>query len=201
MVGHSKGGNVAVYSGIFCNPRIQNRIIEITSADGPGFDKNIIETEEYKAILNRIHTYIPQSSVIGRLLEHEEEYRIVESVQKGIMQHDIYSWQVEGPKIKAIREVTNGSEMINEVTRSWLKNTTPEQRKEFVDIVFQIVNTTNVHSVREFSIKNVGKIIDSYSSIEKEEKKEIKEMIKVLFKTSFNTIKDDLLQQRNLDKN
>ena len=198
--GHSKGGNVAVYSGIFCNPRTQNKIIEITSADGPGFDKAIIETEEYKTILERIHTYIPQSSVIGRLLEHEEEYRIVESIQKGIMQHDIYSWQVEGTKIKSIAEVTNGSEMINEITRSWLKNTTPEQRKDFVEVTFQILNATNAQSVRELSIKNAGQIINSYSNIEKDEKKEIKEMVKVLFKTSFNTIKDELLQLKNLEK-
>ena len=168
--GHSKGGNVAVYSGIFCNQRTQNKIIEITSADGPGFDKAIIETEEYKTILERIHTYIPQSSVIGRLLEHEEEYRIVESIQKGIMQHDIYSWQVEGTKIKSIAEVTNGSQVINEVTRNWLKNTTPEQRKDFVEVIFQILNATNAKSVHEISIKNMGKMIDSYSNIEKEEK-------------------------------
>ena len=201
--GHSKGGNLAVYSGIFTNLKTQNRIIDITSADGPGFDKDIIDTKEYKAILDRIHTYIPQSSVIGRLLEHEEEYRIVESVQKGIMQHDIYSWQVEGPKIKSIEEVTNQSEMVNGVVRSWLKSTSPEQRKNFVDIVFQIFNTTQVETVHDLSIgliKNMGKVMSTYKNIDEEEKKEIKDIVKTLFKTSFSTIKEELLQQRNLDK-
>ena len=195
--GHSKGGNVAVYSGIFANAKIQKRIIEITSADGPGFDKDIIETNEYQAILNKIHTYIPQSSIIGRLLEHEEEYRIVESIQKGIMQHDIYSWQVEGPKIKSIEEVTNQSEMINGVVRSWLKSTSPEQRKNFIDIIFQILNTTNVHSVHQLSIKNLGKVMDTYKNMEENEKQEIKDILKILFKTSFNTIKVELPQLMN----
>ena len=190
--GHSKGGNVAVYSGIFASKKTQNKIIEITSADGPGFDKEIIETDGYQAILDRIHTYIPQTSIIGRLLEHEEEYRIVESIQKGIMQHDIYSWQVEGPKIKSIEEVTDQSEMINEVVRNWLKSTSPEQRKNFVDIVFQILNTTKVHSVRDFSIKDMATIIDTYNNMEKDEKKEIKDMVKILFKTSFGTMKEEI---------
>ena len=69
--GHSKGGNVAVYSSIFCNKKTKSRIIDVTNADGPGFDKSIIQTKEYKEILDRIHTFIPQTSIIGRLLEHE----------------------------------------------------------------------------------------------------------------------------------
>ena len=124
-------------------------------------------------------------------------------MQKGIMQHDIYSWQVEGPKIKSIEEVTNQSEMVNGVVRSWLKSTSPEQRKSFVDIVFQILNTTQVETVHDLSmglIKNMGKVMSTYKNIDEAEKKEINEILKILFKTSFNTIKDELLQQRNLDK-
>ena len=111
------------------------------------------------------------------------------------MQHDIYSWQVEGSKIKRITEVTNQSEMVNGVVRSWLKSTSPEQRKNFVDIVFQILNTTQVETVHDLSmglIKNMGKVMDTYKNIDEAEKKEIKDIVKTLFKTSFNTIKDEL---------
>ncbi len=52
--GHSKGGNVAVYSAIFAKKEIQNRIIDVTNHDGPGFDKSIIERGEYKRVLNKI---------------------------------------------------------------------------------------------------------------------------------------------------
>lgn len=193
--GHSKGGNVAVYSGIFCNNKIKNRIIEIINADGPGFDSSIIKTGEYRDILNRIHTYIPQSSVIGRLLEHEEEYKIVESIQKGIMQHDIYSWQVEGPKIVSISENTNGSEIVNGVVRSWLKNTTPEQRKNFINIIYDVLSTTNVSSIHDLSmglLKNIGIVVDTYKNIDENEKREIKEILKILVKTSFHTLKEEI---------
>ena len=196
--GHSKGGNVAVYASIFCKPRIQNRIVEVINADGPGFDKTIIESEAYKEIVTRVHTFIPQDSVIGRLLEHEEKYKVVESIEKGIMQHDIYSWQVEGPNIIGYDSVTNGSEVVNEVVRSWLKNTTPEQRKNFINVVFDVINTTKVETVHDLSagiVKNIGKIADTYKNIDDEEKKELKEIFKTLVKSSWDTLKEEYKKQ------
>ena len=39
--GHSKGGNIAVYSAIKCDMSIKNRITHIFSHDGPGFSDEI----------------------------------------------------------------------------------------------------------------------------------------------------------------
>ena len=42
LCGHSKGGNLAVYSAAFCTEAIQRRILEVRNFDGPGFnEKNI----------------------------------------------------------------------------------------------------------------------------------------------------------------
>ena len=119
--GHSKGGNVAVYAAVFAGNKIQDRIINVTNHDGPGCDETIIEKPEYKRILDKLYTYIPQSSVIGRLLEHEEKYKVVKSLEKGIMQHDIYSWQVLGTKIVQMKEVTNAVTM-REISSAKMKN-------------------------------------------------------------------------------
>ena len=40
--GHSKGGNLAIYSSMFCDDKIKKRILAIINADGPGFDKKVI---------------------------------------------------------------------------------------------------------------------------------------------------------------
>ena len=193
--GHSKGGNVAVYSSIFCDKKTKSKIIDVTNADGPGFDKSIIQTKEYKEILDRIHTFIPQTSIIGRLLEHEEKYQVVESIQKGIMQHDIYSWQIEGPKIKAIKSVDNNSEIVNGIVRSWLKNTTPKQRENFINVVFEIIqqtNATNIHELSAALLKNMGTVLNTYRNIDEEERKEITNILKMLIKTSFSTLKEEI---------
>ncbi len=191
--GHSKGGNVAVYSAVFVEKEIQDRIIDVTNHDGPGFDETIIETKEYKRILDKIYTYIPQSSIIGRLLEHEEKYKVVKSIEKGIMQHDIYSWQVLGTKIVQMKQVTNGSELINKTIKNWLKETTPEQRKNVIDILYNVIESTNAVTMREISssrMKSVSKMMKSYRSIEEKDRKMINKVFVGLGMAAKESIKN-----------
>ena len=195
MGGHSKGGNIAVYSGAFVNNKIRNRIIEITNADGPGFDSSIINKNEFIEMVDKIHTLIPQSSIIGRVLEHEEKYEIVKSIQKGIMQHDIYSWEVEENKFVRISEMTNGSEVINKIIRDWLKHTTIEQRRNFVNIIYDALSTTNITSVNDFSsqiLKNIPIITETYKNISANDRKQINKMLKLLAITIFQTLKEEI---------
>ena len=191
--GHSKGGNLSVYASMFCKKRIQKKIVEIINADGPGFDETIFNTESYIKTLEKVKTYIPQSSIIGRLLEHDEDYEIIHSTQKGIMQHDIYSWQVNAANLVRIPNLTNDSQFVNKVVRDWLKNTTPEQRKNFVNIIYDVLITTDAKSVHDFgveTIKKVATVIKTYKNIEKEDRKEIEKMIKLMFESAVKTIKD-----------
>ena len=139
--GHSKGGNLAVYAAAFCDKKIKKRIIDVYNNDGPGFQEKIIETTEYQEILPKVHTYMPQTSIIGRLLNHEERITILKSTQTGIMQHDLYTWQVLGDKF--IRdEFTNSSEFIDHTISDWLKAVSPEQREKFIDTLFEVLNAT-----------------------------------------------------------
>ena len=79
--GHSKGGNLAVYAAAFCNKHVKDKIINVYNNDGPGFCDEVVNSEQYKEIIDRVHTYIPQTSIIGRLLNHEEETIILKSTQ------------------------------------------------------------------------------------------------------------------------
>ena len=190
--GHSKGGNLSVYASMFCKDRIKKKIVEIINADGPGFDESIFNTENYIKISEKLNTYIPQSSIIGRLLEHDEDYEIIHSTQKGIMQHDIYSWQVNSTNLVRIPNLTDNSQFVNKVVRDWLKNTTPEQRKNFVNVIYDVLAATEARSLSDFGVdtlKKVTTVIKSYKNIDKEERKEIEAMIKLMFESTINIIK------------
>ena len=207
LSGHSKGGNIAVYSAIYADKKIKDRIINVTNHEGPGFDNSIISTKKYKEIIDRIHTYIPQESVIGRLLEHEEKYKVIKSTEKGIMQHDIYSWQVLGTDIIEIGELTNGSNLVNKTIRNYLKDTTVEQRKAFVDIVYQIMTATNATTMRELSldkVKTMTTMIKSYRNLNEEDKKMVKEVIVIIGKAVRKTLEENQKREkkpRNIGKN
>ena len=190
--GHSKGGNLAVYASMFCKDRIKKKIVEVINADGPGFDEAIFNTENYLKTLEKVNTYIPQSSIIGRLLEHDGDYQIIQSTQKGIMQHDIYSWQVNATNLVRIQNLTNNSNLVDKVVRDWLKNTTPEKRKNFINVIYDVLVATDAKNINDFgvdTIKKVATVIKSYKNIEKEERKEIEAMIKLMFESARNTIK------------
>ncbi len=183
--GHSKGGNLAVYSSIFCNSEIKDRIINIYNNDGPGFSDKITETAEYKDIINKVHTYIPQSSVIGRLLNHQEKYTVIKSTQKGIMQHDLYSWQLEGKEFITVDEVTNGSEFVDKTIKTWLSNVEPEKRAQVINIIFDILKTTDAETlagIRENWFNSAKIIIKTYQNVDDESKKMITQVFHSLLK-------------------
>ena len=125
--GHSKGGNLAIYSAINCNKRVKKKIKCVYNNDGPGFSEKVVQSPEYEKMIKKVHTYIPQTSIIGRLLNHKEETTIIKSTQMGIMQHDLYSWQVLGAKFVE-DELTNSSEFIDQKITNWLREVSPEQR-------------------------------------------------------------------------
>ena len=201
--GHSKGGNLAVYAAMFTNSKVKKRIINIYNNDGPGFDDEIIKTKEYNEILPKVHTYIPQSSVIGRLLNHEEKYTVVQSIQKGIMQHDLYSWQLEGKEFICLEKVTNGSEIFDKTLKEWLINITPEQRGIVIDTAFDILNTTEVEYFSELKknwFLNIRLMLGRYKNLDDESKKVISEIVQKLVSTVKNIISNEMTSFRKSKK-
>lgn len=191
--GHSKGGNVAIYAAIMAPSIIQDRIIKVYNYDGPGFNRKLAEEFKNHPILAKIETYFPQDSIIGRIMEHEEKCIIVESTEKGIMQHDIYSWQVLKDDLIKVETLTENSEIINKTLNDWLKNTTPEQRKVFMDGIFDLFYSTEADTFGEISknlTTNIKIIFKTYKNINDEEKKQITEMLKLFAKAYFSYSKD-----------
>ena len=191
--GHSKGGNLAVYASAFCDETVKNRIIEVYNNDGPGFFEEIVETSEYQSILPKVHTYIPQSSIIGRLLNHEEQYTVVKSTQVGIYQHDLYSWQLIGKKFVEMNEVTNESEFIDKSLKKWLKEVDKEQREKFWVALFDILSSTDAETLSQISdnwFVNSKKIFNTYKNLDEDSKEIINKTMKSLFSIVKENIKN-----------
>lgn len=193
--GHSKGGNIAVYAATFASKDVKDRIINVYNNDGPGFCEDVIETPEYQEILPRVHTYIPQSSIIGRLMNHKEKYTIVESVQKGIMQHDLYSWQVLGKEFVTLKKLTSESEFIDKTIKDWLENVEPEKREQVIDAVFEILNTTEAQTMKELKANwfaNAKTILGTYKNIDSDTKEMVWQTVNELLKVAKNNIFEEL---------
>ena len=191
--GHSKGGNVAIYSYVTVNNEIKNRVIKVYNYDGPGFNRYISNKMKLtKVYLNKIQGYIPQESIVGRLLNHIEKCQIVKSDNKGFLQHDIYSWEVTKDNVVTSDRLTDKSEIINDTLTKWLEDITPEKRKLFVDFVFDLLYSTDTIHFEDMTknlSKSIIKIFKSYSGINEDEKKEFLNMIKLFLSTYINESK------------
>lgn len=141
LTGHSKGGNLAVFAAATGGTWVQNRILAVFNQDGPGFLEHITKSEGYIRILPKIKTYVPQSSIIGMVLSHQEPHIIIHSKQLGIMQHDLYSWEVMGADFLLAESMTADSRFWEQTFRGWIDGMKPEERSHFFDTLFRLLET------------------------------------------------------------
>lgn len=185
--GHSKGGNLAVYAAVNCTENIKKKIIRVYNNDGPGFTKRMAFSNEYKAMLPKIVTIVPESSVVGMLLEREGEYTVVKSNQNGLMQHDALSWNVTGSGFECIEEINPKSLLLNHSIKSWLDTLDNAQREQFVDSLYTILTSTQAKTLRELKShgwRSVAALLKTFSSMDKETKKFVTMTIQALIKES-----------------
>ena len=151
IVGHSKGGNLAVYASACVSPKAQKRIESIWSYDGPGMNREMSQSEGYERIREKISSYIPQTSIIGLLMDYFEPYTVVRSAASGISQHDPMSWQIYGPQFETLEDVDQTAKVTRDTLHDWLQNSTPEQRADFVDTLFCLVDTTKATKMSDLT--------------------------------------------------
>lgn len=156
VCGHSKGGNLAMYAAAMSDPEVRNAIRGVYNNDGPGFQERMLTAPGYLEMVPRIHTFVPQSSIIGMLMEHAEPYRVIKSTQVGIMQHDVFTWEVEGKAFLPVEELTPDAKFVNATIRGWLMSMDLQERNQMVDALFKLLTYGNVERAADiFQPKNI----------------------------------------------
>ena len=151
VTGHSKGGNLAVYAGVRCAENVKPRIVGVWNNDGPGFGGGMIHDPAYLDLKPKIHTILPKSSLVGILLEHDEDYTVVSSKQVGLLQHDALSWGVMGGKFVHLREIGEDSKHSDRTMNAWIRDMTPEQRAQFTEALYRILSSDNALTLTDLA--------------------------------------------------
>jgi hypothetical protein len=140
--GHSKGGNLAMYAAVHCGSAYRYRIRSVFNHDGPGFCDNTLSTPEYLEMRERIHTFLPASSIVAVLLEHDDNYKIVKSEANGLLQHDPYSWQILGPDFAYTTERTAFGKETEAIIDRFVNELSPARRRQFGEALFTVLEST-----------------------------------------------------------
>lgn len=183
--GHSKGGNLALVSSMYSNYFVKKKIINIYSNDGQGLRKAQIESKYYEKIKDRYIHIIPNSSIVGLLLRHENNYIVVKSNMPGLLSHDMLTWQVSFDHLEKAR-LSRFSKVFDDGFLSWLDKYDDEKRKLFVKSVFDILRENNIETLLQFkeNYKELIKVIKSSKNINPMVKEMTLDLVKVIAKTN-----------------
>lgn len=190
--GHSKGGNLAVFAAAVCPRKTQDRILCVYNYDGPGFQEGMLRFQGYNDIIPKVHSFVPQSAVIGMLLSHQGGYTVVRSSEKGLLQHDPYSWDILGADFVRLEAVSKESQFWDKTLKNWLNSLSQQKREKFVDALFELLSTnyTDEQGKLELSPKNVYRSLQTLKDEDEETKKAIFEGLWLLWQAARKTAGD-----------
>lgn len=193
LTGHSKGGNLAAYAAAHASPQVQERILSICSFDGPGLDDTTLSSPGYARIKPMLHSFIPQGSIVGLLMGHEEDYVIIRSNATGLYQHDLFTWQLQGLDFETLEKTTLSSQLMDETLHNFLENGTPAQRRTFVDGLFQLLAATEaatLHQMSEDKPRTITKILLAALDMDEETRKAFLQTARILLTSGAQSLRD-----------
>jgi len=193
--GHSKGGNLAVYATMHCKDKIRSRIAEVFSHDGPGFREGVFGSEEYARVKPYIRPTMPQSSIVGMLLEQHESYSVVKSAQIGIMQHDPFTWLIKDDDFHYLEELDSLALFNDKVIQTWLNAMTDSDRERFVDALFGVAESAGVSSFSDLSEDFFDKAkaaMDAVRDLDDDTSRFVSQTLKYLVTVSVRNLKPDI---------
>lgn len=190
--GHSKGGNLAAWAAIHISAPLQDRLLAAYNNDGPGFSHDMVDSAAYRRVADKLHTYIPESSIVGILLEHAEDYAVIDSSNRSIMQHEPMSWNVEGPRFVHLGQRSPMGKVSDDLLRQWIGSMTPQEREQFTDALFDILSmsgkTRTLEDLRAGGLAKMAALLKQYNGADEKDKKIITE----IFRRLASDVKDEM---------
>ena len=175
--GHSKGGNLAVYSSIYTKIFNKMRIKKIYNFDGPGFGVNVYKSINYKMIKKRTIKLVPSSSVVGMLLLNEDDYKVIKSIGLSIQQHNPFYWLIKNNTFIYLKDRAIDSKYIDKTITSWIKTLSDKEMILFIDTIFDLLGYDN----NNLKITNIFNILKSIYKGNKELNNDTKEKMNEIF--------------------
>ena len=190
LIGHSKGGNLAIYSGVMCSEDIKERITEILCFDNPGFTDEFINSKKYLESEHKIVKFVPEESMIGMILSNRGSYKVIKSHGIGFFQHDPFMWQIEDNDFVSGNRVVTRAQIIDDTFNDWVFGFEPRQRELFVESLFNIIAETNGQNAATFGQwaenlrGNIPTMIDAVKELDPDTRALMLKVFRHLFSTA-----------------
>lgn len=158
--GHSKGGNLAVYAASMAPAEVQCRIRAVYCFDGPGFKPEFYTESAYEAISGRLHDIVPETSIVGMLLDKAKEPEIVGCSKKGIASHDGYVWHTSPKGFIRKKSLSQSSIALNEATSQVLQEMSEDETEQMIEQLFDALGGTGAKTITELAEQRLSSSIE-----------------------------------------
>ncbi|WP_297377708.1 Mbeg1-like protein [uncultured Helcococcus sp.] len=190
VIGHSKGGNFAVFSSSLQDKTLQNRIELVYDFDGPGFLDEFYQRPDYSPINEKIRKFIPKKSLFGLLLRSDSKPIVISSEGLMVWQHSPFTWFIENYQILNDGKLTDLSLHTRNVAANLLKSYDKEERKAVLVALhdlFENIEADNVLDLFNHKLSSLFKIFKHMNNEDNENMQVLKDVASDLF----HLIKDE----------
>lgn len=174
--GHSKGGNLALYSAVQSSTSLREKIAELLLLDSPGLMKSLLEKPSYQELKARMTVIRPQDSVVGVMLYWEIPAQLVAAEGIGFAQHNALSWEVDlaANDFAYEDQPTELSQRLEETFQEWIETLPKQQLKQVCDLVFDTILDSGIESLDDIGIQalpQIGQMLQEFGNLSDKQKK------------------------------
>lgn len=178
LVGHSKGGNLAMCAGMEIPSGLRDKVKVIYNFDGPGFLKKEYE-KKFNLIKEKVVNIVPSGSVVGMCL-YNDNFKSVKSKDLAFGEHYPVGWGVFG-EFFVKTSLSRVSKQIHEMTTT---NLDAVDKKQLGETIEELCKGLGVDYDSDFhlSISEIWEIIRNMKGIDPKVYKYLTSVMQTLMK-------------------
>lgn len=160
VVGHSKGGNYAIYAGASLDTDYQKNVVLIYNYDGPMLLEKTREKTNYYNIRSKITSFLPSDCVVGTVLGTDGKVKVIDSQHVSLVQHVYYFWKVDDTKFKEGARRTLASNTFESTFPKWISSMNEREIRSALKVIFGWLKEAKIYKVGDFTnIMKINKLI------------------------------------------
>lgn len=174
--GHSKGGNLALYSAVQSSTALREKIAELLLLDSPGLMKSLLDKPSYQELKAKITVIRPQDSVVGVMLYWDRPAQLVAAEGIGFAQHNALTWEVDlaANDFAYEDQPTELSQRLEETFQEWIETLPNQELKQVCDLVFDTILDSGIESLDDIGIQalpQIGQMLQEFGNLSDKQKK------------------------------
>ena len=150
LIGHSKGGNEALYAAANLRDSRWDAVEHVYILDGPGFCPEVLDVSGVERVDEKATHILPKFSIVGKLFAAQlSDIRIIDSAGAGFAQHSLINWHIDHGKLALLEENDATSLWVNATVDGWIDGMDMDARKVLVEDLFDALSASGAEYLDE----------------------------------------------------